>query len=157
MSEDRIVSLDHENSPEWFYLDFLPVDPPCILIGIAHPPLRWLKENLAKYRIREMCEKRLGEEFLADYHQPWGFGGILVPYKHKPGAPFLEYTITIPPFETLTEQKCSECKGRGKRDGMNCLYCDGVGKKMERDWTRVNRVAATLMVLGAIIDKPLMA
>jgi len=110
MGQLQFVFLEFEDWPEWFTLDFLPATEtvaPRLLLGIAEGPLRrFVADLLPKYRLFDVYQKRLEEchiqaDFSFDVDKPWGFGGVLEPYRQsgRIAEGFLEYAISIPQIE----------------------------------------------------------
>lgn len=165
MEKLSYVFLEHEDWPEWFSLDFLPpteTTVPRLLLGIAEGPLRrFVTDIIPKYRPFEVYKKILEDhhvqaEFSFDVDKPWGFGGVMEPYRQsgRVGEGFLEYAISIPQIEKDVG-KCEECGDCGKDEENNwCLYCSGTGRKTVMEWDAADRIAATLCVLGLLLDKP---
>lgn len=164
MYEYSHVFLEHEDWPEWFTLDFQPGlgrnDPPRLLLGIARELLLRLPTHLRNFLPadhKEAFEKRgLDAEFLFDVDKPWGVGGVLVPHRRTSrddGQKIVEYSITIPRIEVIAGD-CENCGGSGKDTYFNCMRCDGTGKEIVMEWGAVNRIAATLSILGLMLDKP---
>lgn len=166
MHEYSAVFLEHEEWPEWFTLDFYKGfgrnDPPCLILGIAKEPLYRLVAQLPKYALLDALKKSLEEDdvradFLSNVDKPWGFGGVLEPfvrqYKSVSHRHLAEYFITIPRIE-IDVDVCEDCNGEREIDGMKCLHCMGTGRKTEKEWGVIDRIAATLHVLGVVLDKP---
>ncbi|MBI2025681.1 hypothetical protein HYT04_02765 [Candidatus Kaiserbacteria bacterium] len=95
-------------------------------------------------------------DFLLDIDKPWGFGGVLEPYRRASrddGHTLIEYAITIPRIEKDVGV-CKDCNGTREVDGMECLHCMRTGRETSHEWDVIDRIGATLHVLGIILDKP---
>jgi len=165
MEELSIVFLEREDSPEWFYLDFLPAVGqtaivPRLLLGIAEDPL----QRCLAFLTADVFTGDLEKDFLRDIEKPWGFGGVLEPYSPshwiegqdiKAVEGFKEFSIAIPQIEKDIGE-CQVCGGKKKdRYDLECLHCGGTGRETEMEWRQIDRVAATLSILSEVIlDKP---
>jgi len=96
-------------------------------------------------------------DFLLDVDKPWGFGGILEPHRQRASSDerhrFIEYSIAIPRLEKDIGE-CEDCGGKREVDGIECFHCMGTGRKTVIEWNVINRIAATLHVLGFVLNKP---
>lgn len=170
MQEFDFVHLEQGDAPEWFTLDLiqdvnpsilpLPLPPiPLLVIGIAEGVLPKLVDLLPKYSWLDGCEERLKEydimtNFLLETDKPWGFRGVLNPYQRSGYAGICEYTIPIPQIEKDAGE-CENCDGTTKTDDdWDCIHCSGTGRETVHDWDPLECIAATLCVLGGILDMP---
>lgn len=167
MYEYSSVFLEHEDWPEWFTLDFYRGfgrnDPPRLLLGIAKEPLHRFVSELTKAPLLDDLKQGLRDcgaaaDFLLDIEKPWGFGGVLEPFvrAYERGAHrhFAEYFVAIPRIERDVGE-CEDCGGtRRNENDYDCIRCMGTGRGTALEWTVVDRIAATLHILGVILDKP---
>ena len=166
MHEFKLVFLEHEDWPEWFTLGFYQGSgrkyPPRLILGIAKEPLHRLVAQLPKYHLIDVCKKGLQEcgieaNFLLNIDRPWGFGGVLEPYRwasRDDGHQFVEYSILIPQVEK-DAGKCKNCDGEGRdTDDWECIRCLGTGRERAIELGVLNRITATLQVLMVVLDKP---
>lgn len=168
MYKSDFVSLEREDWPEWFTLDFihgldptalpLPLPVPLLILGISEEPLRRLVEKLPEYRILNGCKKLLREyEIEADFHldisKPWGFRGVLNPYQRPGHDGVIEYCIPIPQIEKDAGE-CQDCDGTAEDDDMKCFHCMGTGRETTRDWDTLDCISATLCILGTVLEIP---
>lgn len=169
MQEFDFVHLERDDFPEWFTLDLvqgidptvlpLPLPPvPLLILGIAEGVLPNLIDLLSKYSWLDGCQKRLGEydittSFLLDVDKPWGFRGVLNPYQRLDHAGIIKYAIPIPQIEKDVGE-CENCGGTAEDDGWDCIHCNKTGRETAHDWDTLDCIAATLCVLGKILDMP---
>lgn len=148
--------------PEWMYLDFIFGNenrPPHILLGVAKPvvdavfPLNESSQEIVRQREELVNLGHLDVLLGTEIDKPWGFGGCIIPKVGDSPPGFKEFTFEIPLVEYEKAESCDSCGGTGKREedeDMECLRCDGVGKETQMDWGSVDRLAATLSILGAL-------
>lgn len=170
MKESEFVHLGREDVPEWFTLDLIQgVDPtvlplplpavPLLVLGIAEETLHHLIDVLPRCGWIDGCEERLNEyeiatKFLFDASKPWGFRGVLNPYQRPDHAGIIEYAIPIPQIEKDAGE-CGNCGGAGETDdGWDCFHCNKTGRETVNDWDALDCIAATLFVLGSILEMP---
>lgn len=167
MDQSKPVFLTHRDRkgfPEWFTLDFEPGGTngsPRLIISFAETPLRRVAADLFAYAPVERYRARLQDYGIAsifslDVDRPWGFGGVLEPLKSEAKAgslKMLKYAIAIPRIDK-DAGSCKYCHGTGKDDLGECISCFGNGRRVVKDWAALDQVAATLDVLGVLLDTP---
>lgn len=159
------VHIGHEECPECFTFGLAQgtnhAAPPLLILGVTREVLPRLVADLSKSRMIGTCKELLQEcgadaEFLLDTNKPWGFGGVLEPYlraSRDDGNTLVEYAISIPQVEK-DAGICTYCNGTKEDDFGDCLRCEGTGRKTVREQKDVDRIVATLCVLGSATEFP---
>lgn len=78
----------------------------------------------------------------------FGFNEALKNRGEKDG--FYEFAIEIPTIKKVTDNVCDRCSGSGKDEGLEeleCVKCEGEGKKIHLDWRRAHEISASLAIL----------
>ncbi len=170
MRQFDYVHLGLNDYPEWFTLDLMyGVDPaelpldlppvPLLVIGFAEEPFRHILDVLPKLTWLAGYQERLKEydvttNFHLDVDKPWGFSGILNPYRRTKSNGLREYAVVIPQIEKDAGE-CENCEGSGiTDDDWECFHCSKTGRETMHDWDSLDCIAATFSLLFQILEMP---
>ena len=139
----EIKLLIRENIPCWYELSWRTVEPTIILkvhkdfiknTG-SFPDTHWMAANL---------KQQFGfANFVGNFEGNFGFDNAFI--RSGGTEEFAKFEVPIP---LIRKKKgvCRECKGSGKDEVGDCLYCMGEGKEYFFDWKLANAISANFTV-----------
>ncbi len=145
MNDSKIKMLTRQDIPCWYDLRLDVYNPPVpTLIVSVH------EDMLAQWRVFPQKNLTLPFEldrtkFYTGVDKSFGYEGALV---RSGGAVegFVDFSLEVPKIFVNTDEKCTECKGKGKQRSEKCLFCEGLGKKQRRNEPEAYAKAVSLQV-----------
>jgi hypothetical protein len=139
--------IHSERIPCWYELTFRPVIG--IVLRIHEDFVRAAKPIPRNSPIVAHFKEQLGfQKFGATFGKDFGYEHALK-WLCQSGE-FLEYRIPAALCRKVTDEKCRQCAGSGKRDTEDdetCLFCNGVCYEVRYDYKEAYAVSATLTTL----------
>lgn len=142
----EIKLLTRENIPCWYELSFQNLNPAVIALRVHNDFIKNAKPIPDNQWMVAGLKQEFGfTNFVGNFEGNFGFDGAF--FRAGEIEEFAKFEVPIP---LIRKERgiCRECKGLGKDEFGDCLWCMGEGKEYSLDWKPAHAISASFTVFS---------